>query len=126
MYTGNLLGFGLTISYYLFSGSSFIIKKKGLERVVAFGTRASPGGYGYMLEPLWRIGMLTTVVGEIANFVAYIYAPAVLLTPVGALSIKASVVHAHFLLNEKLRKVGILGCMLCIMGSTVILHICSC
>ncbi|KAL4584659.1 hypothetical protein LXL04_009265 [Taraxacum kok-saghyz] len=126
MYTGNLLGFGLTISYYLFSGSSFIIKKKGLERVVAFGTRTSPGGYGYMLEPLWRIAMLTMVVGEIANFVAYIYAHAVLLTPVGALSIKVSVVHAHFLLNEKLRKVGILGCMFCIMGSTVILHICSC
>ena len=27
------------------------------------------------------------IVGEIANFVAYIYAPAVLVTPLGALSI---------------------------------------
>lgn len=31
--------------------------------------------------------MLTVIVGEIANFVAYIYAPAVLVTPLGALSI---------------------------------------
>ncbi|KAL4569578.1 hypothetical protein LXL04_025219 [Taraxacum kok-saghyz] len=52
-----------------------------------------------------------------------IYNKVMLMTPVGALSIKVSVVHAHFLLNGKLRKVGILGCMLCIMGSTVILHV---
>lgn len=73
------------------------------------------GGYGYLLEPLWWIGMITSelesllslslesfaifsnfelvrilisvVVGEISNFVAYIYAPAVLVTPLGALSI---------------------------------------
>lgn len=30
---------------------------------------------------------MTVIVGEIANFVAYIYAPAVLVTPLGALSI---------------------------------------
>jgi hypothetical protein len=29
----------------------------------------------------------TVIVGEIANFVAYVYAPAVLVTPLGALSI---------------------------------------
>ncbi|KAL4559129.1 hypothetical protein LXL04_031263 [Taraxacum kok-saghyz] len=120
MYTGNLLGFGLAVSSSAFIGSSFIIKKKGLQRAGASGTRASSGGYGYLLEPLWWIGMLTMVVGEFANFVAYIYAPAVLVTPLGALSIIVSAVLAHFLLNEKLRKVGILGCVLCIMGSTVI------
>jgi len=31
--------------------------------------------------------VLAVIVGEIANFVAYIYAPAVLVTPLGALSI---------------------------------------
>ncbi|KAK3039292.1 hypothetical protein RJ639_026676 [Escallonia herrerae] len=31
-----------------------------------------------------------------------------------------SAVLAHFLLKEKLRKMGILGCILCIVGSTVI------
>lgn len=30
---------------------------------------------------------VTVIVGEIANFVAYMYAPAVLVTPLGALSI---------------------------------------
>ncbi|XP_010256296.1 PREDICTED: probable magnesium transporter NIPA6 isoform X2 [Nelumbo nucifera] len=64
--------------------------------------------------------MLTMIVGEIANFVAYIFAPAVLVTPLGALSIIVSAVLAHFLLDEKLQKMGVLGCILCMVGSTVI------
>ncbi|KAK2968897.1 hypothetical protein RJ640_013240 [Escallonia rubra] len=64
--------------------------------------------------------LLVMIGGEFANFIAYIYAPAVLVTPLGALSIIVSAVLAHFLLKEKLRKMGILGCILCIVGSTVI------
>ncbi|KAD6454956.1 hypothetical protein R6Q59_016463 [Mikania micrantha] len=64
--------------------------------------------------------MIAVVVGEFANFIACIYAPAVLVTPLGALSIIVSAVLAHFLLSEKLRRMGILGCVLCIVGSTVI------
>ncbi|XP_057793472.1 probable magnesium transporter NIPA6 isoform X4 [Salvia miltiorrhiza] len=64
--------------------------------------------------------MFTMVIGEFANFVAYMYAPAVLVTPLGALSIIVSAILAHFLLREKLRKLGILGCVLCIVGSTII------
>ncbi|XP_010429006.1 PREDICTED: probable magnesium transporter NIPA6 isoform X2 [Camelina sativa] len=64
--------------------------------------------------------MVTMIVGEAANFVAYIYAPAVLVTPLGALSIIISAVLAHFLLKEKLKKMGVLGCVSCIVGSVVI------
>lgn len=45
------------------------------------------GGYSYLMEPLWWAGMLTMIVGEIANFAAYAFAPAILVTPLGALSI---------------------------------------
>uniref|UniRef100_A0A5B7B3J2 Probable magnesium transporter n=1 Tax=Davidia involucrata TaxID=16924 RepID=A0A5B7B3J2_DAVIN len=120
MYTDNLIGSGLAVASSAFIGSSFIIKKKGLQRAGASGPRASSGGYGYLLQPLWWIGMITMIVGELANFIAYVYAPAVLVTPLGALSIIVSAVLAHFLLKEKLRKMGILGCLLCIVGSTVI------
>ena len=77
---------------------------------------------------------------------AYIYAPAVLVTPLGALSIivrykvllvnvsqycgfmveltcsvcAASAVLAHFLLKERLQKMGVLGCVSCIVGSVLI------
>ena len=67
--------------------------------------------------------MVNMIVGEIANFVAYIFALVVLVTPLGALSIIVSVVLAHFLLKEKLMKMGIYGCIPCIVGSTlIVLH----
>ncbi|KAL5655035.1 hypothetical protein ACJX0J_034354, partial [Zea mays] len=81
------------------------------------------GGYSYLLEPLWWAGMVTMIVGEIANFAAYAFAPAILVTPLGALSIIISAVLAHIMLREKLHTFGILGCILCVVGSTtIVLH----
>lgn len=48
---------------------------------------AGAGGFGYLREPIWWAGLLSMVVGELANFAAYAFAPAVLVTPLGALSI---------------------------------------
>uniref|UniRef100_A0A7N0TI42 Probable magnesium transporter n=1 Tax=Kalanchoe fedtschenkoi TaxID=63787 RepID=A0A7N0TI42_KALFE len=117
----NLKGIVLAVSSSVFIGGSFIIKKKGLKRAaVASGVRAGVGGHAYLLEPLWWLGMITMIVGEIANFVAYAFAPAVLVTPLGALSIIVSAVLAHFILKERLHKLGILGCVMCIAGSVII------
>ncbi|EXB39264.1 hypothetical protein L484_024959 [Morus notabilis] len=116
----NTKGLILAVASSAFIGSSFILKKKGLKRAGATGTRAGVGGYTYLLEPLWWAGMMTMIVGEVANFVAYVYAPAVLVTPLGALSIIISAVLAHFLLKERLQKMGVLGCVSCIVGSVVI------
>ncbi|XP_057966611.1 probable magnesium transporter NIPA6 isoform X3 [Malania oleifera] len=116
----NMRGLILAVVSSAFIGSSFILKKKGLKRAGAAGTRAGVGGYTYLLEPLWWAGMVTMLVGEVANFVAYVYAPAVLVTPLGALSIIISAILAHFMLKERLQKMGILGCVSCIVGSVVI------
>ncbi|CAN4095742.1 unnamed protein product [Withania somnifera] len=111
----------LAISSSIFIGASFIIKKKGLKKASATGgTRAGSGGHGYLLEPIGGLGL---IVGEGANFAAYAYAPAILVTPRGALSIIVSAVLAHFILKERLPLFGIVGCMLCLVGSiSIILH----
>ncbi|KAH7277940.1 hypothetical protein KP509_38G016500 [Ceratopteris richardii] len=116
----NLVGLTLALLSSFFIGSSFILKKKGLIRAGASGIRAGVGGYSYLTEPLWWVGMITMIVGEIANFVAYAYAAAILVTPLGALSIIVSAVLAHVMLNEKLHKLGVLGCVICVVGSIVI------
>ncbi|XP_044469446.1 probable magnesium transporter NIPA6 [Mangifera indica] len=117
----NIKGFVLALMSSGFIGASFIIKKKGLRRAAAAsGVRAGVGGFSYLLEPLWWLGMITMIVGEVANFVAYAFAPAVLVTPLGALSIIVSAVLAHFILHERLHQLGILGCIMCIAGSVVI------
>ncbi|XP_057766241.1 probable magnesium transporter NIPA2 isoform X1 [Salvia miltiorrhiza] len=119
----NVRGFLLAISSSIFIGSSFIIKKKGLKKAGASGTRAGDGGYSYLAEPMWWAGMIAMVFGEALNFAAYAYAPAVLVTPLGALSIIFSSVMAHFILQERLHMFGIVGCILCLVGSvTIVLH----
>ncbi|KAF5199415.1 Magnesium transporter nipa2 [Thalictrum thalictroides] len=116
----NVHGLVLAVASSIFIGSSFIVKKKGLKKAGVNGTRAGSGGYSYLFEPWWWVGMITMVVGEIANFAAYAFAPAILVTPLGALSIIVSAVLAHFILEEKLHIFGVLGCVLCMVGSTII------
>lgn len=77
----------LAASSSIFIGASFIIKKKGLRRAGSKGLRAGSGGYSYLKEPLWWAGLLAMVLGEAANFAAYAFAPAIIVTPLGALSI---------------------------------------
>ncbi|KAK6776307.1 hypothetical protein RDI58_027308 [Solanum bulbocastanum] len=106
----NMTGIILALLSSVFIGASFIIKKKGLRRAAAVS------------------GVRAVIVGEIANFVAYAFAPAVLVTPLGALSIivsfmaknSCSAVLAQIILKEKLHPLGVLGCVLCIIGSVVI------
>ncbi|KAL0365020.1 UNVERIFIED_CONTAM: putative magnesium transporter NIPA4 [Sesamum angustifolium] len=123
MSSDNVKGLVLALSSSFFIGASFIVKKKGLKKAGASGVRAGVGGYSYLYEPLWWIGMTTMIVGEIANFAAYAFAPAILVTPLGALSIIISAVLAHIILRERLHLFGILGCALCVVGSTtIVLH----
>ncbi|KAK0607559.1 hypothetical protein LWI29_016732 [Acer saccharum] len=119
----NVHGLVLALSSSIFIGSSFIIKKKGLKNAAATGASAGSGGHAYLYEPWWWIGMITMIIGEIANFAAYAFAPAILVTPLGALSIIFCAVLAHFILLEKLHIFGVLGCILCVVGSTsIVLH----
>ncbi|GMH28277.1 hypothetical protein Nepgr_030120 [Nepenthes gracilis] len=121
--TDNVNGLVLAASSSAFIGSSFIIKKKGLMKAGNYGTRAGSGGHSYLCEPWWWTGMIAMIVGEIANFAAYAFAPAILVTPLGALSIIFSAVLAHFILKERLHIFGVLGCVLCVVGSTtIVLH----
>lgn len=57
--------------------------------------------------------------GEAANFAAYAFAPATLVTPLGALSVLVSAVLSTYFLNERLNVHGKIGCLLCVLGSTV-------
>ncbi|XP_069487806.1 magnesium transporter NIPA3 [Ambystoma mexicanum] len=114
------IGLALAVSSSLFIGSSFILKKKGLLRLSEKGaTRAGQGGFTYLREWLWWAGLISMGVGEAANFAAYAFAPATLVTPLGALSVLICAVLSSYFLNEKLNIHGKLGCVLSILGSTV-------
>lgn len=59
-------------------------------------------------------------IGELFNFAAYAFAPASLVTPLGALSVLISSLIAHKYLKENLNIFSKIGCVLAIIGSTVI------
>ncbi|ODV91713.1 hypothetical protein CANCADRAFT_55528 [Tortispora caseinolytica NRRL Y-17796] len=113
------IGLGLAISSSLAIGTSFIITKKGL--MDASDKQGFDGeGYEYLRNPIWWAGMLTMVVGEIANFAAYTFAPAILVTPLGALSVLIGSVLASIFLKEELGLLGRMGCAICLLGSVII------
>ncbi|VDN89658.1 unnamed protein product [Brugia pahangi] len=116
------IGLSLAISSSLFIGSSFIIKKKALIKLAQVDCthRASEGGFGYLREWLWWFGVLTMGTGEACNFAAYAFAPASLVTPLGALSVIVTAVLSSKLLKERLNLLGKIGCAVCLLGSTVI------
>lgn len=64
--------------------------------------------------------MIIMVFGELANFAAYSYAPAVLVTPLGALSVLISSVLASLFLGERMGRDGVIGCALSLIGSVII------
>ncbi|GLU06777.1 hypothetical protein SLE2022_237750 [Rubroshorea leprosula] len=102
---------------------ALLLRKKGLKKAGAPGLRAGGAGYSYLFEPLWWVGMITMIVGEIANFAAYAFAPAILVTSLGALGIIISAGLAYIIQCEKLNNFRILGCALCVVGSTtIVLH----
>ena len=116
----NLKGVVLALMSSLFIGASFIIKKKGLLAAGQTGLRASAGGHSYLTEPLWWIGMTTMIGGEFANLAAYAYAPAIVVTPLGASTVVVSALLANCFLGETLHICGALGCGLCILGSVIL------
>ncbi|KAJ7021562.1 magnesium transporter [Mycena alexandri] len=94
-------------------GTSSVITKMGLT-ASADGT-ASTDNMAFL-----RNSMCYMVVGEVANFGAYTFAPPIMVTPLGALSVIVAAVFASFLLNERLGHLGRIGCTLCILGSSII------
>lgn len=116
------IGLALAVSSSVAIGTSFIITKKGLndaaERSAAYANASDD--YSYLKNPIWWAGMITMVIGEVANFAAYTFAPPILVTPLGALSVLIGAVLASFLLKEELGHIGRVGCTLCLLGSLII------
>lgn len=114
-YIGLLLAVCSTIGI----GASFVITKKGLNSA-AEHHGFEGDGFAYLKNPIWWLGIVTMVIGEICNFSAYAFAPAILVTPLGALSVLIGAVLGSYFLGEQLGILGRVGCAICLIGSVVI------
>ncbi|XP_041949974.1 magnesium transporter NIPA4 [Alosa sapidissima] len=114
------IGLSLAVLSAFLIGGSVILKKKALLRLASNGqTRAGEGGHGYLKDWVWWGGLLTMGAGEVANFAAYMFAAATVVTPLGALSVLISAVLSSYLLGESMNLLGKMGCLLSLLGSTI-------
>ncbi|KAF9241803.1 magnesium transporter NIPA-domain-containing protein [Melanogaster broomeanus] len=113
-----VVGIILAVISGLLIGSSFVFKKKGLLRSQA--GHAAGQGVAYLKSPLWWTGMIMMILGEICNFAAYAFVQALIVTPLGALSVVICAITSSIFLKEKLTFFGWLGCALCIPNLTLL------
>jgi magnesium transporter len=114
------VGISLAVSSGLFIGVSFVLKKTGLLKANVKYNEEAGEGYGYLRNLWWWSGMILMIIGEICNFVAYAFVDAILVTPLGALSVVVTTILSAIFLKERLSFVGKVGCFNCIVGSVVI------
>ncbi len=114
------IGISLAIASGVFIGTSFVLKKTGLLKANLKYNEEAGEGYGYLKNAWWWSGMTLMIIGEICNFVAYAFVDAILVTPLGALSVVITTVLSAIFLKERLSFVGKVGCFNCIIGSVII------
>lgn len=115
-----VVGIILAVCSGLFIGVSFVLKKVGLLKANVKYNEEAGEGYGYLKNAYWWTGMTLMIIGEICNFVAYAFVDAILVTPLGALSVVVTTILSAIFLKERLSFVGKVSCFLCIIGSVVI------
>ncbi len=115
-----IVGLLLAIGSGFCIGTSFVIKKHGLLQANKKYNEEAGEGYGYLKNAWWWLGMSLMIVGELCNLVAYAFTDAILVTPMGALSVVITAILSTIFLKERLSFVGKIGCFNCIIGSVVI------
>ncbi|KIH93104.1 hypothetical protein SPBR_02645 [Sporothrix brasiliensis 5110] len=75
---------------------------------------------GLALAMASSLAIAPVVIGEICNFAAYAFAPAILVTPLGALSVIVGAVLSSYFLDEILGTLGKLGSAICLIGAVII------
>lgn len=74
----------------------------------------------YLKSKLWWIGISLMVIGEIGNFVAYGFAPASTIAPLGTTTLVSNVILAPLMLKERFRFRDAFGLLLAVFGATVV------
>ncbi|XP_053178310.1 magnesium transporter NIPA1 [Scomber japonicus] len=107
-------GIAIAVISSFINGSTFVLQKKGI-------LRSRERGESYLVDAVWWSGTVAMIVGQIGNFLAYNVAPAVIVTPLGALGVLFGAVLASWILEEHLNILGKLGCVLCCCGSVMLI-----
>ncbi|KAJ5345428.1 Magnesium transporter NIPA [Penicillium brevicompactum] len=78
------------------------------------------GRKSYLKSPYWWVGIVLMVVGEMGNFMAYGFAPASIVSPLGVVALISNCIIAPCLLKEQFRKRDLWGVLVSVAGAVVV------
>ncbi|KAK7203947.1 magnesium transporter NIPA-domain-containing protein [Myxozyma melibiosi] len=100
-------------------------KVLGIERTGS--ATESVGGHegkekipGYMKSGYWWLGIVLMVTGEAGNFLAYGFAPASTVSPLGVVALISNCIVAPIFFHENFRVRDLLGVLVAILGAVVV------
>ncbi|KAF2425790.1 DUF803-domain-containing protein [Tothia fuscella] len=74
----------------------------------------------YLKSPWWWAGIIMMTVGEAGNFLAYGFAPASIVSPLGVVALISNCIIAPFFLKEPFRKRDLLGVVIAVGGAVTV------
>jgi len=78
------------------------------------------GPKSYLKSPYWWLGIVLMTVGEAGNFLAYGFAPASIVSPLGVVALISNCIIAPIMLKEKFRKRDLVGVVVAIGGAVTV------
>lgn len=74
----------------------------------------------YLKSPYWWLGQILITVGEMGNFLAYGFAPASIVSPLGVVALISNCVIAPIVFKEKFRKRDFWGVVIAVGGAVTV------
>jgi hypothetical protein len=74
----------------------------------------------YLKSPYWWAGIILMTVGEAGNFLAYGFAPASIVSPLGVVAIISNCIIAPFFMGERFRFRDFLGVLISVAGAVTV------
>lgn len=74
----------------------------------------------YLHSKSWWLGMVMIIFGETGNFIAYGFAPASVVAPLGTVTLISNALLAPIMLQERFRRRDLLGIVLAVCGAVVV------
>ncbi|KAH7122576.1 magnesium transporter NIPA-domain-containing protein [Dendryphion nanum] len=74
----------------------------------------------YLKSPYWWTGIILMTTGEAGNFLAYGFAPASIVSPLGVVALVSNCMIAPFMLKERFRKRDGLGVLVAVAGAVTV------
>ncbi|KAK5458310.1 hypothetical protein LTS15_004390 [Exophiala xenobiotica] len=78
------------------------------------------GRPSYLKSPVWWLGLVLMIIGEAGNFLAYGFAPASIVSPLGVVALISNCMIAPLMLKERFRKRDFFGVLVAVAGAVIV------